>query len=150
MQGSSSVQNCLPPLASVFSFPRQDFELSARVDAIITAGEYAVSVVFMNIRAALAEGEGGRLPMEMETLSGLTGTGITLLESLLATAGQKNIEPLKQEKLRSLLEEYKKLFEDIELFSGDISAEDCFRAACAGKAFSDLNTPEEDAAWRDL
>jgi hypothetical protein len=150
MQGSSSVQHCLSPLASVFSFPRQDFEFSARVDAIIDAGEYAVSVVFMNIRTALAEGEGGRIPMEMETLSGLAGTGITLLEAFLATAGQKNIEPLKQEKLRSLLEEYKKLFEDIELFSGDISAEDCFRAAYAGKAFSDLNTAEEDAAWRDL
>jgi hypothetical protein len=150
MQSFSSVQDCLPPLASVFSFPRQDLEFPARIDAIIAAGEYAVSVVFMNIRVALAAGEDERIPMGMETLSGLTGTGITLLESLLAVAGPKNIEPLKQEKLRSLLEEYKKLFEDIELFSGDISAEDCFRAASTGKAFSDLSTPEENAAWRDL
>jgi hypothetical protein len=104
----------------------------------------------MNIRAALAAGEGGRIPVEMATLSGLTGTGITLLEAFLATSGQKNIEPVKQERLRSLLEEYKKLFEDIEFFSGDISAADCFRAAYTGKALSDLNTPEEDAAWRDL
>jgi hypothetical protein len=25
-----------------------------------------------------------------------------------------------------------------------------FHAACTGEAFSDLNTPEEDVAWRDL
>jgi hypothetical protein len=86
----------------------------------------------------------------METLAGVVGTGITLLETHLAVAGQKNTDPLKVEKLRTLLEEYKKLFEDIELFSRDISAEDCFSATLAGKALSDLNTPEEDAAWRDL
>ena len=148
MQGSSSVQQCLPPLAAVFSFPSQDVEFSARVDTIIGAGEYAVSVVFKRIREALAEGE--RNPIEMGTLGGLAGTGITLLETLLAMAWQKDIEPAKQAKLRSLLEEYKALFEDIELFSGDISAEDCFRAAWAGEAFACLNTHEEDAAWRDL
>jgi len=150
MQGTSSVQHCLPPLAAVFSFPSQDFEFFARLDAIIASGEYAVSVVFKNIRGALAEGEGGVNPVEMKTLSGLAGTGITILEALLAMSGQKNTDPVKQEKLRALLEEYKKLFEDIELFSEDISAEDCFHAAHAGKAFADLNTPEEDAAWRDL
>jgi cell division protein FtsB len=91
-----------------------------------------------------------RNPLEMKTLSGLTGTGITLLEAFIATAGQRNISSAQQEKLRVLCEEYKKLFEDIELFSDDISAADCFRAAIAGTAFSDLNTPEEDAAWRDL
>ena len=150
MQVFSTVQHCLPPLAAVFSFPRQDFELSARIDAIIAAGDYAVSVVFKRIREALAEGEGGRNPVEMDTLSGLTGTGVTLLEALFAMAVQKNVESLKQAKLRFLLEEYKRLFEDIELFAEDISAEHCFRAAFAGKALSDLNTPEEDAAWRDL
>lgn len=150
MQGISSVQHCLPSLAAVFSFPSQGFEFSARVDDIIASGEYGVSIVFRSIREALADGEGGRNPVEMETLSGLTGTGIAFLEALLIMAGQQNVEPLKQEKLRALLEEYKKLFEDIELFSEDISAEDCFRAACAGEAFSDLNTLKEDAAWRDL
>ena len=150
MQGTSSVQHCLPPLAAVFSFPRQDRELAAIIDSIIGSGEYGVAVVFKNIRKALAEGEGERNRMEMQTLSGLVGTGITLLEALLVMAKQKNLGLLKQQKLRSLLEEYQKLFEDIELFSEDISAEDCFRAACTGKAFADLNTPEEDAAWRAL
>ena len=150
MQGTSSVQQCLPPLAAVFSFPSQNFEFFARLDASIASGEYAVSVVFKNIRKALAEGEGGLNPVEMETLRGLTGTGITILEALLAMAEQKNTDPVKQEKLRALLAEYKKLYEDIALFSEDISAEDCFHAAYAGKAFADLYTPEEDAAWHDL
>ena len=150
MQGASNVQHCLPPLAAVFSFPIRDGAFSDRIDDIISSGEYAVSVVFKHIRAALADGEGGRNPREMETLSGVAGTGITLLETLLATVKQKNIEPAKQEKLSALLEEYKKLFEDIALFSEDISAEDCSRAAYLGKAFSDMNTPEENAAWRDL
>jgi len=148
MQISSSVQHSLPPLAAVFSFPGQDFELSARIDTVIAAGEHAVAVVFKDIRAALAEGEGERNPIAMETLAGLAGTSITLLETHLAMA--KNAPPLKRTQLRFLIEEYKKLFEDIELFATDISADDCFRAACAGKAFSDLNTPEEDAVWRDL
>ena len=150
MQGTSSVQHCLPPLAALFSFPIRDVEFSNRINDIISSGEYGVSVVFKHIRAALAAGEGGRNPLEMETLSGVVGTGITLFETLLAIAQQKNVNPLQQKKLLTLLEEYKKLFEDIELFSKDISAEDCFRAAYMGKAFSDLNTPEEDAAWRDL
>ena len=150
MQNTSSVQRCLPPLAAVFSFPSRDVEFSALVDTIIDSGEYGVAVVFKHIRTALADGEGERNPLEMKTLSGLTGTGITLLEALLAISKQKRIHPLKQEKLLYLLEEYKKLFEDIELFSEDISAEDCSRAAYMGKAFSDLNTPEEDTAWRDL
>ena len=150
MQGSFSVERCLPPLAAVFSFPRQDFEFSVKVDSVIAAGEYAVSVVFKQIREALAAGEGGESPITMGTLSGLTGTGIAVFETFLAMGAQKNLAPLKQAKLRSLLEEYKKLFEDIELFSEDISADECFHAACAGKAFSDLNTPEEGDAWRDL
>ena len=140
----------MPSLAAVFSFPDWDAKFFTQIDRIIASGEYGISVVFNNIREALADGEGERDPVEMKTLTGVIGTGITLLEALLVMAGQKDVTPLKQEKLRVLLEEYKNLFEDIELFSEDISAEDCFRAACAGGALSDLNTPEEDAAWRDL
>jgi hypothetical protein len=148
MLSSASVQRYLPPLAAVFSFPRKGIELSARIDDIINGGEYVVSVVFMHVRETLAEGKWP--PAEMAILRGLTGTGITLFETLLAMTKQRHVAPVKQAKLRALLEEYNKLFEDIALFSDDISAEDCFRAACAGDAFSDMNTPEEDAAWRDL
>ena len=143
------IEHCLPPLAAVFSFPGQNTELSSRLDAIIIAGEYATSVVFKSIREALADGEGGSSPMEMEILSGVMGTGVTLLETAIAIR-QKDMDATKLKKLYALLEEYKKLFEDIELFSRDIPSEDCLRASCAGKVYSDLNTPEEDDAWRDL
>ena len=150
MQSATNVQHCLPPLAAAFSFPSKSFDFADRVDVAISAAEHAVSVVFKRVRDALADGEGERNPLAMETLSGVIGTGISLLEALLDMAGQKKVEPAKQARLRSLLEEYKNLFEDIELFSTDITAEDCFRAACMGEAFSDLHTPEEDAAWQDL
>jgi len=121
----NSVQHCLPPLATVFSFPNQGFDkFSAKVDEIIASGEYGISVVFNNIREALADGEGERDPVEMETLAGVIGTGITLLEAIVFMAEQRDIKPLKQEKLRMLLKEYKNLFEDIKMFSQNISAED--------------------------
>lgn len=148
MQASTNVQHSLPPLAAAFSFPGLDSEFSARIDTVIAAGEHAVAVIFKDIRAALAEGEGERNPEAMQTLAGLMGTGITLLETHLAMA--ENAPPLKRAQLCSLLDEYKKLFEDIELFAADIPAADCFLASCVGAAFSDLNTPEEDALWQDL
>ena len=152
MQGTSSAQHCLPSLAAVFSFPSPDLEFSARIDSIIASGECAVSVVFKCIREGLAGGEGERSPTEMRILVGLIGTGITLLEAYLVIAEQKNLASLKQAKLRSLLEEYRNLLEDIELFSRDVSTEDCFRAACLlclEHTLSDMNTPEDDAACHD-
>jgi hypothetical protein len=150
MQAFPSVKHCLPPLASAFSFSSRDVGFSARIDAIIADGKYAASVIFPHIREALAGGQVDMDPLEMETLTGLIGTGITLIGALLAMCKEKNIGAVKQAELRALFKEYKNLFEDIEMFSTDISAEDCCRAAFAGKAFSDLDTPGEDAAWRDL
>jgi hypothetical protein len=150
MQAFPSVKHCLPPLASAFSFPSRDDKFSAHIDSLIAGGKYAASVVFPHIREALAEEQSATDSLEMETLAGLAGTSITLIEALLAMCKDKNIGATKQAELRVLLKEYRNLFEDIEMFSTDISAEDCCRAAFAGKAFSDLDTPEEDAAWRDL
>jgi hypothetical protein len=150
MRAFSSVKHCLPPLAEAFSFSSRDVEFSARIDAVVAAGGHAVSVVFTHIRKALAEGRGETDNLEMEILAGLVGTGVTLLEALLVISEGKNIGSVKQAELRVLLKEYKNLYEDIEMFSTDISADECCRAAFAGKAFSGLNTPEEDAAWRAL
>jgi hypothetical protein len=140
----------LPYLARVFSFPRRDFEdiFSVGVDAIIEAGEHAVSVVFKDIRGLLANGLKTHEEVTgFETLAGVIGTGITLLEALRALADSKNVSAEKRQKISFLLSEYRNIFEDIALFSGDISADDCFRAACAGSPWA---SPEEDAAWRDL
>lgn len=150
MLATSNMQHCLPALAAVFNFSSHDIDLNAQIDRIIASGEYGVSVVFKDLRKALARGEGELNPMEMETLKGLIGTGITLLEALLAMPAQQNVIFIKQQKLHTLLDEYKKLFEDIELFATDISAADCFNSAILGAAFSDLNTSEEDTIWRDL
>ncbi|MDR2800513.1 MAG: hypothetical protein LBB52_04500 [Desulfovibrio sp.] len=150
---TSRLSHCLPPLAATFSFPHRSFSeiFNESIDTLIKSGEYGVPVVFKNIRGALAESDdSGAKDEEIEALVGITGTCVTLLESLCLMTEQKNIAPKKQAKLRFLLSEYKKLLEDLELFSGDITAEECFRAAYVSGASSGWDTPEEDAAWRDL
>jgi hypothetical protein len=154
MESATTLRACLPPLAAVFSFPRQDFDTLFRdkLDAIISAGDFAVSVFFPDIRTILGheQRELKDAAVEFSVLTGLIGTGVTLLEALCAMARKKGIASAQQQKLRNLLAEYQKIFEDVELFSGDITAKDCFNAADASGSLSDWHRNEEDAAWQNL
>jgi hypothetical protein len=150
---SSSLRDFLPPLAAAFNIPRQDFGdlFLNKIDAIIVGVDHVVSTTFPDVRDFLSQDPGIQPDSEkLKSLTGVIGTGVTLLEALCEMGRQKNIDADRLVKLRSLLDEYKKLFEDIELFSEDISAEDCFIAACESGVLSDWNKPEEDAAWQDL
>ncbi|MDR3176110.1 MAG: hypothetical protein LBU06_06215 [Desulfovibrio sp.] len=150
MESTMPLRDCLPPLAAAFSFPRQPLDslLQDKLDAVISAGDFVVSAIFPDIRTILGH---ERLNAgEAQSLSGMVGTGVTLLKALCATARKKNIDPAKRKKLHNLLDEYQKLFEDIELFAGDITAEDCFRVACASGVLSDWCRAEEETAWQDL
>jgi hypothetical protein len=153
MESALTIRDCLPPLAAAFSFPRQDFDhlFRDKLDAVISAGDFGVAVVFPDIRTILGhEQRESKNSVELSVLAGVIGTGVTLLEALCATARKKGIASAKQQKLHNLLAEYQKIFEDVELFSGDITAEDCFNAACASGSLSDWHRPEEDAAWQNL
>lgn len=146
MQECATVQECLPPLASAFCLPNGGIASVRWLDRILVAGEYAVTAIFPHVRDALAQSSGQQL--EMRALQGVVGTGITFLDTVLLSADERGIDPALRTKLRSLLEEYQKLFEDIELFSDDILASDCLAALGAG--CSGLESAKEDEAWRDL
>lgn len=145
MQALSTVQQCLTPLATAFCLPSKNVAFTRGIERLLAGGEHAVSVVFPHIRDALAHGAGAYDPQEMEALSGVIGTGVTLLKVLLSRRSA-SIAPLRRAKLRALLGAYRDMLEDIEMFASDITAADCFRAT----SFPDLETPAEDAAWRDL
>lgn len=150
MHGCATVQQCLPPLAATFCLPSDDIAYPARIDRILQGGEHTVNVVFPHVRDALAHGADMYDSLQMQALQGVVGTGITLLDALTETAEARGIDAARRAKLQSLLEAYKNLFEDIELFSGDISAEDCLLACSNGILRPELESAEENAAWRDL
>lgn len=150
MQECVTVQQCLPPLASAFCLPPEGIAHPRGIDRILAGGAHTVTVIFPHVRDALAHGNGAYDPLQMQALQGVVGTGITLLDALVETAGERSIDAARRARLQSLREEYQKLFEDIELFSGDIPAADCLCAAGNGILRPELESAEENAAWRDL
>lgn len=150
MQECATVQQCLPPLASAFCLPSEGIAYPRRIDRILAGGEHTVTAIFPHVRDALAHGASAYDPLEMQALQGVVGTGITLLAALVETADERGVDAARRAKLHSLLEEYQKLLEDIELFSGDISAADCLLATGSGILRSELETAEENAVWSDL
>lgn len=150
MQQCAIAQQYLSPLASAFCLPSEDIACLQRVDFVLERGEEAVTTLFPHVREALAIGTDAYEPLEMQTLQGVIGTGITLLDAVVETAEEKGIDSTRRAKLQALLEEYQKLFEDIELFSTDILAEDCLLAASQGILRQEFESGEENAVWRDL
>lgn len=150
MLDCTTVQKCLPSLAAAFCLPPEDPGHPAWIERIIAGGEYATRRIFPHVREALAHGSDAYDPLEMESLRGVVGTGITLLEATANFVEEKSVDAAPRTKLRFLLEEYQKLFEDIELFSGDISSADCLLATSNGILRHELESAEENAVWRDL